>query len=277
MASTLCKTDGIVLRSTPYSETSCVVSWLTADFGRIATIIKGAFRPRGGFLGQFDSFFTCELLFYHRFGGEVHIAREVCALKTRGAFREDWRAAACASYLTDLVARASHPEAPHPEAYRLLDEVLDDLEANGASATLVFWFELQLLGALGLAPQLTRCIRCHRELAPPDRGVRFQPSHGGLLCGSCGAAARDASPIAPDVLAALGGWQKSDHPRGARRTQCSGRQLDEIDALLGSFLTYHLDMALPSRRICFDLLARKPGADPLNVGRTGVSNAADLK
>ena len=259
MASVICKTEGVVLRTTLFSETSCVVNWLTPDFGRIATIVKGAFRPRGGFVGQFDSFFSCEVLFYHRFGGEVHIAREITALKTRDAFRRDWRATACASYLTDLVARASHPEAPHPEAHRLLDEVLDDLAANGSSATLVFWFELRLLEALGLAPQLTRCIKCHRELSPQDRGVKFQSSHGGLICGACGAAVRDASPMGPDVLAALGGWQRSQHPHGARRTQCSGRQRAEIENLLGAFLTYHLEMALPGRRICFDLLARKPG------------------
>lgn len=260
MASVICKTDGIVLRSALYSETSCVVSWLTPEYGRIATIIKGAFRPRGGFLGQVDSFFTCEVLFYHRFGGEVHVAREVAALKTRDALRRDWRAAACASYLTDLVARASHPEAPHPEAYRLLDELLDDLAAHGASPMLVFWFELRLLHALGLAPQLTYCVRCRREIPASDRGVKFQASHGGLLCGACGRVAAEAPVIAPDVLATLAGWQRSMHPHGARRTQCSARQIDQIADLLGSFLTYHLDMTLPARRVCFDLIARKPGA-----------------
>jgi DNA repair protein RecO (recombination protein O) len=260
MASVICKTEGIVLRTALFSETSCVVNWLTPEFGRIATLIKGAFRPRGGFIGQFDSFFTCEILFYHRFGGEVHIAREVSALKTRDAFRDDWRAAACASYLTDLVARASPQEAPHPEAFRLLDELLDELATNSASATLVFWFELRLLSALGLAPQFTRCIRCHRELSPQDRGIKFQASHGGLLCGTCGkTASRDVAAIAPDVMATMSSWQRSVHPHAARRTQCGARQVDEIENLLGAFLTYHLDMALPGRRICFDLLSRRPG------------------
>ncbi len=260
MASVICKSEGIVLRTTAFSETSCVVNWLTPEFGKIATLIKGAFRPRGGFIGQFDSFFTCEILFYHRFGGEVHVTREVTALKTRESFRSDWRATACASYLTDLVARASPPEAPHPEAFRLLDELLDELAANGASVPLVFWFELRLLESLGLAPQFTRCIRCGRELSPQDRGVKFQPSHGGLICGACEKTeVRDASPIAADVLATLSSWQRSQHPHAARRTQCGGRQAGEIENLLGAFLTYHLDMALPARRICFDLLARKPG------------------
>jgi DNA repair protein RecO (recombination protein O) len=260
MASVICKTMGIVLRTVPFSETSCVVSWLTPDFGRIATIIKGAFRPRGGFWGQFDSFYSCEVLFYHRFGGEVHVAREVSALKPRDAFRRDWRAAGCAGYLADLVARASPPEAPHPEAYRLLDELLDELAANGASAQLVFWFELRLLEALGLAPQFTRCVRCHRELSPQDRGVKFLSGQGGLVCGPCGAAdTRDAVSIAPDVLATLGGWQRSEHPHGARRTVCSGRQSAEIESLLGAFLSHHLELGLPGRKVCFDLLARKPG------------------
>lgn len=260
MSSVICKSDGIVLRTSPFSETSCVVNWLTPEFGRLATVIKGAYRPRSGFIGQFDSFYTCEVLFYHRHGGEVHITREVTALKQRAPLRRDWRATACASYLTDLVARASPPEAPHAEAYRLLDEVLDELAENSASPMLVFWFELRLLEALGLAPQLTRCIKCHRDLAPQDRGIRFQAAHGGLICGACVKGNENSGAlIAPDVMAALSGWQRSIHPHGARRTQCSSRQIDEVESLLGVFLTHHLDMALPGRRICFDLLSRKPG------------------
>lgn len=267
MASILCRSDGIVLRRSLFSETSCVVHWLTPDHGRMATLIKGAFRPRAGFQGQFDSFCTSEVLFYHRAHGDVHIVREVTALKPRSAFRRDWRATACASYLTDLVARASPPEAPHPEAYYLLDALLDDLALHGSSASLVFWAELKLLHALGLAPRLTRCISCHRELSPQDRGVRFPSSRGGLLCGPCGSAtASGEATLAPDVLAALASWQRCASPNGARRTRCSIRQTDQIEAMLGAFLLYHLDMALPGRRICFDLLARKPGASTARSG-----------
>ena len=41
------------------------------------------------------------------------------------------------------------------------------------------------------------------------------------------------------------------------RTRCTSRQVDEMRQLLGWFLTYHLDTALNSRDIAFDVLSRK--------------------
>ena len=38
------KTTAIVLRIHPFSRTSRVVTWLTSDFGRVVTVIKGADR-----------------------------------------------------------------------------------------------------------------------------------------------------------------------------------------------------------------------------------------
>lgn len=251
-----------MLRAIPYSETSCIVQWLTRDHGRLNTILKGAYRPRSDFAGQFDLFYTCEVLFYHRFPGELHVTREVTGLKTRSAFRTDWRAMACASYAVDLAARSSPPEAPHPAAYVLLEATLDDLARAGGAAAVVFWYELRLLQTLGLAPQLNRCNRCGRDIAPFDRDTRFQSSRGGLLCAVCARdTARDLAPIAPDVMALLADWQRCPGPAAARRTRSNVRQVDEVSALLGAFVAYHLDTPPTARRICLDLLARKPAGN----------------
>ena len=40
---------GMILRTRPLTETSLIVHWLTPDFGRIATVAKGARRPKSPF------------------------------------------------------------------------------------------------------------------------------------------------------------------------------------------------------------------------------------
>ena len=48
---------GLILRTRPLTETSLIVHWLTPDFGRIATVAKGARRNQSPFLGKLDLFY----------------------------------------------------------------------------------------------------------------------------------------------------------------------------------------------------------------------------
>lgn len=251
------KTDAIVLRFHPFSNTSRIVTWLTPAGGRITTLVKGSQRPKSLFIGQYDLFYNCELVYYARDRAGVHIARECAPLKTRNRFRTDWKAAAAASYLSDLVYRISPPDAPPGGLFALLDGALDHLHEQGVSAPFVFWFELRLLRELGLAPRLAHCLECGKDLLPPARGSRFSYARGGILCPACAGGATDhSSEITPDIVAMLSGWQKADSPEAVRTTQCSPRQLGQLKHLLGLFLTYHLDTPLPSRTIAFRVLAR---------------------
>jgi DNA repair protein RecO (recombination protein O) len=255
------KTEAIVTRWMPYSETSRIVTWITPDHGRIATLVKGSQRPKSAFVGQYDLFYTCELLYYPRERGAVHLAKECSPISTRDRFRSDWRAAVCASYCSDIVTRASPPDAPHPELHALLAHALDDLAEDGGTEAFIAWFDLKLLAALGLAPQMNRCLACGNELQAADRHARFAYARGGILCPSCaGQDKRDTLPISPDVLAALIGWQRAPTPRQTRSTRLTSRQIDAIQNILGLFAGYHLDLPLRSRGIAIDLLRRNLAA-----------------
>jgi len=254
------KTDAIVLRYYPVSNSSRMVVWLTRDRGKTATLIKGSQRPKSPFLGQYDLFYTCELIYYAREGRDFRIARECAPLKLRPKLRHDWKAAAAASYFCDLTARACPADAVSPGLFELLDRNLDDLHDHGALYPLVFWYELKLLDHLGFTPRLQHCLTCNQSLEPGRHHSRFSYARGGILCRRCARESADQSvPIAADVLATLRGWQRSNSPQTARTARCTNRQIDEMKQLLGWFLNYHLDTTLTSREIVFDVLARKVG------------------
>lgn len=258
----IAKTEGTVLRIFPYSETSLVIAWITRDAGKLTTMCKGALRPRGLFLGQFDLFYTCELLYYEHDRHGLHILRECFPLKTRANLRVDWRACAAASYLADLVFRISPARAHHPGIFEWLDHGLDDLAEDGAKPALLFWLELRLLSLLGLSPRLTRCAVCGRALEGRERGIVFDPAHGGVVCAHCRRDGHIAGPDVPtDVRAALAAWQRARAPRAARTTRVTASQEQVIEDLLLRFLQYHLETPLRSRAIALDILRRKtPGA-----------------
>ncbi len=252
------KTQAIVLRTVPNGNTSRIVTWLTRDHGRIATIIKGAQRPRSLFLGQLDLFYTCELLYYTRSRGDLHIARECSPAKIRAHLRHDWRACALASYATDLALRIAPPQAPQWRVYRWLEAVLDDVNQPGSSSSLMIWHELKLLTELGLAPRLNHCMNCHTAFGEAATALHFSHERGGLLCASCAKAdSRPAYPVPADVVAMLRNWQRPNaSPDLIRRTRCEPRQLALLERMLGEFLRYHLDLPLPSRDLALAINKR---------------------
>jgi DNA repair protein RecO (recombination protein O) len=249
----------IVLRIAPVSNTSRMVQWFTRTHGKIATLIKGSQRPKSAFLGQYDLFYSCELLFYVRERNHVHIARECAPLARRDRFRTDWRAAAAASYCADVIARLTLPDAPQPALYHLLETTLDEFAAGGVTEAVVYWFELKLFTALGVQPRLDVCLDCGAPLLPAARPPSLALARGGLVCAACTARGAAGEPFAAEVLAMLAGWQAASTPRAARRTHCTPRQLGTMDILLSRFLQTHLDLLPVSRAIALNLL-RHPAA-----------------
>ena len=264
------KTQAIVLRMAPFSETSRIVTWFTVDHGRLTTIIKGSQRRKSPFLGQYDLFYTCELLFYLRAHQGVHIVKECSPLKARTALRTHWRASACSSYFAQLVARSAPPYAPHPDLYNLLEAALDAFVETQNIETCLYWFELKVLTAMGLAPQLNECIKCKQPLhdmtgrrrlddisqAPAARRPFpvFSFGRGGVYCGACaGSAGKESERMAPDVLGLLRFWQQSRAWNSAQSSRCSLRQLRDVERILGLFLQYHLEVSLVSRSLALEV------------------------
>ena len=153
----ICKTLAIPLRIFPFSNTSRIAVWISPDFGRFATLAKGAMRPDSPHLGQFDLFATSEVLFYHKEGRLLHTLKECSLLAPRAAFRADWRACALASYAASLFDRLLPFGPADPALYALYESALDAFAARSPGPAALPRFELDLLRLLGHAPAFSHC------------------------------------------------------------------------------------------------------------------------
>src|SRR6185436_17167761 len=108
------KTSGLILRTRPLTETSLIVRWLTAELGRIATVAKGARRPKSPFRGKLDLFYFADFTFSRSRRSELHTLREMNLLETNPLLRRDLRYVQQASYCTALVEQATEVETPLP-------------------------------------------------------------------------------------------------------------------------------------------------------------------
>jgi DNA repair protein RecO (recombination protein O) len=256
----IAKTEAIVLRVVPYSNSSHIVTWLTPDQGKLSTMIKGAMRPKSMFLGQYDLFYTCELLYYRKEYNGLHIAKECSPINTRSELRSDWRSAACASYISDMMQRVSYRGGHQPELYQLTKVALDSLTQQKSKTQFMFWFELHLANLLGIKPQFENCTSCKADIVA-SKQTRISFSHGGLICERCagieaGHGTHTAS-IGADIVSMIKSWQAADTPKSLQNVHCSTNQLLALRDILGTFISFHLEMNPKSRSKAFEIMEQR--------------------
>src|SRR6185503_10337126 len=106
------RTQGLILRTRPLTETSLIVQWLTPDAGRIDTVAKGARRPNSPFRGKLDLFYLADFSFSRSRRSDLHTLREVVLRETHNLLRQELGYLQQASYCAALVEQTTEKETP---------------------------------------------------------------------------------------------------------------------------------------------------------------------
>jgi DNA repair protein RecO (recombination protein O) len=146
------RASGIILRTRPLTETSLIVHWLTPDLGRLATVAKGARRPKSPFRGKLDLFYRGEFSFARSKRSELHTLREVSLLETHADLRRDLSWLEQVSYCAALIEQSTESETPLPRIFCDFTSMVGEISKHAASAQTVFAFEIKFLDELGLKP-----------------------------------------------------------------------------------------------------------------------------
>ncbi len=180
------KAEAIVLRSIRYGEADRILHLYTLRDGRLAAIAKGVRRSRSRFGARLEPFFHVHILL-HEGRGDLFTVTSVDTIAAHGALRDHAATLDAAARACDAVARLFETSDPHPEVFRLLANELALLSFDPAHARPAngLAFRLKLLLAAGIVPQLGSCVSCGE--AQHLQG--FSAAAGGVVCGSCEAAA----------------------------------------------------------------------------------------
>jgi len=150
------RATGLVLRTRPLTETSLVVHWLTSTHGRLATVARGAHRPKSPFRGKLDLFYLADFTFLRSRRSELHTLREVTLRESHSPLRRDFELLQQATYCVQLVEQVTETDTPLPGPFALVNELLEFLAQGPPSPVAVLAFEVKFLADAGLAPDLAR-------------------------------------------------------------------------------------------------------------------------
>jgi DNA repair protein RecO (recombination protein O) len=148
------RSQGIVLRVHPLTETSLIVRWLTQDMGRVATVAKGARQPKSPLRGKLDLFYFADFTFRRSRRSELHALREVSLRETHTFLRRELGYLQQISYCAALIEQTTEIETPIPVVFDLLRSLLVVLGTRPPLPQTILAFEVKLLNELGLKPDL---------------------------------------------------------------------------------------------------------------------------
>ncbi len=178
------KTDAIILRVVAWSETSCIVTMLTRDFGKTSALAKGARRPKSPFEAALDLLSVCRIVFIPKSSDALDLLTEAKLLRRFRFGQRDLVKLYCGYYVSELLGAFTEPGQSLDELYDLSDTTLLRLDSSIDAADNVAVFELHLLRLLGHLPCLDVCSGCS-EAFERSKSVAFGLNAGGILCPNC--------------------------------------------------------------------------------------------
>lgn len=231
------KTEGLVLKTFDFRETSRIATFFTRDYGKLKGVLKGIRRDPKKFGSHIDRFSVNDIVYYPSRTSELHLVSQ-CDLKEYFfPVRQDYRRSLAANYILELVDVVMPPEQPNGKVYHLMQNCLNALGSIRDIDKLVHIFQVKILALSGFRPHIDSCVKCQKKI---DGQARFSVRSGGLICPRCRAPVMNLTPISHGTIASILHIEQSPWPV-CLRLGLAKTVKAELKYILNNFLVHHLE------------------------------------
>ncbi|WP_163101907.1 DNA repair protein RecO [Peribacillus alkalitolerans] len=173
------KCEGIVIRRTDYGENNKIITIYSREMGKVGVMARGANKPNSRLSSVTQLFYYGYFLFQSSTGlGSLNQGESIDSFRH---IREDIVATAYASFVVELLDKATEDKKPNPFLFELLYQTLHYIDEGYDPEILAFIFEMKLLPLFGLKPILDHCAVC----GATEGEFSFSIKEGGFLCHRC--------------------------------------------------------------------------------------------
>ena len=232
------KTLSIVIRVVEFSESSCVVTLFTQDFGKISALAKGARRPKSPFEAALDLLAVCRVVFLRKSSDALDLLTEAKLERRFRSATRDLSRLYAGYYVAELLRDLTENGDPHPDLFQAADDTLARLDAEGDVAAEVLRFELTALRELGHLPSLDACVGCGEVVTTTGR-IAFGLLSGGVMCSRCRVGKRQVVSVSAGAIHAMQQYAEADG-EAWRKLEIDPRLNGELRGLLNNYLKHLL-------------------------------------
>lgn len=232
------KTDGIILRSQDYLETSKIIVCYTKDQGKITLIAKGARRPKSKFGGALDLLNHIHLVYYSKENRELQLLSQAEIYFSFQSVSGDMSRLSLAMATAEMINQLELKEEPNTQLFGYLSETLTAIEKAKTPELILYQFIWRWLELSGFKPRLRRCLKCGQ--VPKGDRVIFKFSMGGYFCSTCFYASEETIRISTECIRLI--LELRDY--GANQLMGKnkiGLQLGELKNITWRFLQHHVE------------------------------------
>jgi DNA repair protein RecO (recombination protein O) len=258
------QTEALILRAVDFGESDRILHLLVPEVGRLTAIAKGARRSVRRFAGRLDLFNHLRVQVDRRRQAAMARLEQATLVRSFTALRVDPGRFALGCYLLELMDRLAPEGGARGDTRRLFAFALGALQAlseRPVDVRLRTLFELRALDALGLRPELRRCVRCGEEVSGRGGVVHFHVAEGGPVCERCVPASEGLLALQLGTLRALEQGLRFELDQLHRLVPSPGI-LAEARLLIERFQRFHVGIELRSERFLDEVLAPAAAAAP---------------
>ncbi|MFT5169595.1 MAG: DNA repair protein RecO (recombination protein O) [Lysobacterales bacterium] len=238
------KTEGIVLRSFDYRETSRIATLFSKDYGKVTGIMKGIRTNPRKFGSSVDKFSVNEFVYYKYSRTDLHLISQCDLKQFYFPIRQDYKRNLAANYATELVDVVMPQENPNNRIYNLLLKFLAELESVKDIDKLVHIFQIKILVLSGFRPHLDSCVKTGKRI---DGKAWFDLRSGGLVNLDFPVDEEHATIISRGTISSLIFIERSSWDK-CLRLGLTYQAKKELKYILNNFLVYHLERKIKSAK-----------------------------
>lgn len=230
------KTIAIVLRVVEFSESSCIVTLMTHDFGKITALAKGARRRKSPFEGALDLLSLSRIVFIHKNSETLDLLTEAKLERRFKSASSDLNRLYAGYYVVELLNAMTDENDPHSDLFELANDVLVSIDQGEELKLQLCRMELGALNILGHQPMLKSCVGCGRDKTIATQRVNFGLLAGGIYCNQCRKGKTNVVSLTDETWNSLVMLSQMEN----QKTQFREHRYGELRKFLNQYIANHL-------------------------------------
>jgi DNA repair protein RecO (recombination protein O) len=232
----------IIMRVKELGESDLLVTFFTAQKGRLKGVAKGGRKSRKRFVNALDLFSLVSLEYTPRRQGNLLLLDSARLIDVYPGLRTDFSSLSRASYMIELTEILFPPGVAEPRMFELLNLSFEALSKGEKSESISLAFAFKAMSLGGYRIETSRCSQCGRPYQGEGTAV-FKQERGGIACLKCAHPSAISPSLQPASVKAIETLQDKTF-REAMELEFGEQTMKELKTVLKRHREYRLEQRL---------------------------------